>query len=70
MARHSWLKPYRLLKTCPKCEGHISLKYHDGEKQLLEVEIYGGLKGSGLNYLIHTCDDCGYSWKSKTKNDN
>ena len=67
MAKSSWLKPYKIIKNCPKCDGLVSLKYFDGERQLLEVEMYGGLKGTGLNYLIHTCDDCGYSWRSKTK---
>lgn len=67
MTRGSWLKPYSRIKSCPKCNGNISIKYYDGEHQLLEVEMYGGLKGSGLNYLIHTCDTCGYNWRTKTK---
>lgn len=63
----TFLKPFSEIKECPKCGGHISLKYYDGKKQVMEAELYGGLKGTGLNYLIKTCDDCGYSWREKTK---
>lgn len=69
MSKDSFLKPFSDIKDCSKCDGQIKTKYYDGEQQLMDVELYGGLKGTGLNYLIKTCKSCGYSWREKTKDD-
>lgn len=67
MNRGNFLKPFSNIKKCTKCGGQIKTEYYDGEQQLRDVELYGGLKGTGLNYLIKTCEDCGFSWREKTK---
>ncbi len=64
---HSWLKPFSNIKKCSKCGGKIKTEYYDGERQLEQAMLFGGLKGTGMNYLIKTCDECGFSWKEEPK---
>ena len=69
MSKGNFLKPFSDITECSKCGGQIKTRYYDGEKQEMDAEIFGGLKGTGLNYLIKTCLNCDYKWREKTKDD-
>jgi predicted nucleic-acid-binding Zn-ribbon protein len=52
---------------CPKCGGRLNTKYFDGAAQLEKQRDMGLLQGSGLNYLIKTCVNCGFEGREEPK---